>query len=179
METRDEMLADAAKLGDAQAFALLVDRHYDRIYRVGWRVLGSREAAEDLAQDVCAALPAKLRSYRAQARFSTWLYSVTLNAARDRLRRRATRARAHAGWGEVTTLNRAAEAEASADRDWLHAAMARLSPDLRETVALVIGEELSQAEAAEVLGLSPGTVAWRMSEVKRALRALAEEEAAT
>ena len=49
----------------------------------------------------------------------------------------------------------------------------RLKPDLAETAALIVGEELSQAEAAEVLGVSPGTVAWRMSEVKKALAALA------
>lgn len=179
METRDEMLAEAARHGDARAFAVLVERHYDRIYRLGWRVLGSREAAEDLAQDVCAALPAKLASFRSEARFSTWLYTVSLNAARDRLRRRATRARANEGWGEMVTLQRAEAAEAGADRDWLRAAMSRLGPDLRETVALVVDEDLSQAEAAQVLGISQGTVSWRMSEVKRHLRALAQEEAAT
>ena len=57
------------------------------------------------------------------------------------------------------------------------AAMARLSDELRDTVALTLGEGLSQAEAGEVLGVSEGTVAWRMSEVKKKLRALAQEEA--
>ena len=55
--------------------------------------------------------------------------------------------------------------------------MQRLSSELRDTVALVLGEELTQAEAAQVLGLSEGTVAWRMSEVKKRLRAMAAEEA--
>ena len=55
--------------------------------------------------------------------------------------------------------------------------MARLGPDLRDTVALVLGEELTQAEAAKVLGVSEGTVAWRMSEVKKRLRRMAQEEA--
>ena len=61
---------------------------------------------------------------------------------------------------------------------WLATAMARLSPELRDTVALVLGEELTQAEAASVLGLSEGTIAWRMSDVKKRLRAMAAEEAA-
>ncbi|NJK75073.1 MAG: hypothetical protein HC942_14790 [Microcoleus sp. SU_5_6] len=50
-------------------------------------------------------------------------------------------------------------------------AASRLPDDLRDTVVLVLGEELTQAEAGAVLGLSEGTVAWRMSEVKRRLKA--------
>jgi RNA polymerase sigma-70 factor, ECF subfamily len=68
----------------------------------------------------------------------------------------------------------AAEAEA---RDWLAQAMTQLSPELRDTVALVLGEEMTQAEAGAVLGVSEGTVAWRMSEVKKRLRAKAREDA--
>jgi RNA polymerase sigma-70 factor (ECF subfamily) len=68
--------------------------------------------------------------------------------------------------------------ESRAAQQWLEGAMARLSPELRETVALVLGEELTQAEAAEVLGLSEGTVAWRMSEVKKRLRRIAAEDEA-
>ena len=49
--------------------------------------------------------------------------------------------------------------------------------ELRDTVALVLGEEMTQAEAGLVLGVSEGTVAWRMSEVKKRLRAMAAEDA--
>jgi RNA polymerase sigma-70 factor (ECF subfamily) len=52
-----------------------------------------------------------------------------------------------------------------------------LPDDLRETVALVLGEELTQAQAGEVLGVSEGTVAWRMSEVKKRLKVMAAKEA--
>ena len=61
--------------------------------------------------------------------------------------------------------------------DWLTTAMHSLSPELRDTVALVLGEELTQSQAAEVLGVSEGTIAWRMSDVKKRLRALAAKEA--
>ncbi len=66
-------------------------------------------------------------------------------------------------------------AETKAAVDWLHNAMAHLPDDLRDTLALVL-DDLTQAQAAEILGVSEGTVAWRMSEVKKSLRALAEEE---
>ncbi len=55
--------------------------------------------------------------------------------------------------------------------------MTRLSPELRDTVALVLGEELTQAQAGEVLAVSEGTIAWRMAEVRKRLRAMAAEEA--
>jgi RNA polymerase sigma-70 factor (ECF subfamily) len=179
METADETLALAAGSGDRAAFAVLLDRHYDRVFRLAFRLTGRRADAEDLAQDICAALPAKLRGWRGEARFTTWLYRVTVNAAEDQRRRAATRARAATGWGDWETARQAAMAEGRAAEAWLAEAMGRLPQELRDTVALVLGEELTQAEAAAVLGLSEGTVAWRMSEVKRRLRAVAAEEART
>ena len=59
---------------------------------------------------------------------------------------------------------------------WLAETMRNLPPELRDTVALTLGEELSQADAAEALGISEGTVAWRMSEVKKRLRTMAQAE---
>lgn len=176
METADETLAEAARDGDRAAFAALVARHYDRIHGLAFRLTGQKAEAEDLAQDISLALPAKLASYRREARFTTWLYRVTVNAVHDRRRRAATHARAADGWGDWEQNRRAGIAEEAAALDWLTETMRRLPPELRDTVALTLGEELSQKEAAVVLGISEGTVAWRMSEVKKRLRALARAE---
>ena len=177
MDTSDETLAIAAAGGDRSAFAALVERHYDRIFGLAYRLTGLRAEAQDLAQDICAALPAKLRNWRGEARFTTWLYRVVVNAAHDQRRRQATRSRASSGWGDWEIARQdeiAAQAEA---QDWLASAMTRLTPELRDTVALVLGEEMTKAEAGLVLGVSEGTVAWRMSEVKKRLRAMAAEDA--
>ena len=177
MDTPDETLATAAAAGDRAAFAVLVERHYDRVFGLACRLTGQRAEAQDLAQDICAALPAKLLGWRGEARFTTWLYRVVVNAVHDQRRRQATRARAANGWGDWEIARQdeiAAQAEA---QGWLTQAMARLSPELRDTVALVLGEEMTQAEAAAVLGLSEGTIAWRMSDVKKRLRAMAAEDA--
>jgi len=177
MDTPDETLANDAAAGDRAAFAALVARHYDRIYGLAYRLCGNRADAQDMAQDICAALPAKLRHWRGEARFTTWLYRVVINAAHDLRRREATRNRAANGWGdwEIARQNDI-EVEAGA-LDWLAATMNRLPVALRDTVALVLGSEMTQAEAAAVLGLSEGTVAWRMSDVRKRLRAIAAEEA--
>ena len=177
MNTPDETLASAAACGDRDAFAALLARHYDRIFGLAYRLTGARAEAQDLTQDICAALPAKLRGWRAEARFTTWLYRVTVNAAHDLRRRQASHSRAAAGWGDWEL---ARQDDIQADRvatEWLTRVMTRLSPDLRDTLALVLGEDMTQAEAAVVLGLSEGTVAWRMSDVKKRLRAIAAEEA--
>ena len=176
MGTDDETLAAAAASGDREAFAALLARHYDRIFGLAFRLTGARAEAEDLTQDICLALPAKLPGFRGHARFSTWLYRVTVNAAHDRRRRAASRAKAASGWGDWEVNRRAAMAEETQAQDWLTRTMRQLPPELRDTVALTLGEELSQKDAAEVLGVSEGTIAWRMSEVKKRLRTIARAE---
>ncbi|MCX7299717.1 MAG: RNA polymerase sigma factor [Rhodobacterales bacterium] len=177
METGDEALALAAANGDGQAFGLLLERHYDRLFGLCFRLTGTRAEAEDLTQDICAALPAKLSGYKAEAKVTTWLYRVAVNAAHDRRRRRATYMKATEGWGDWE-LARVDVAESKRDRlDWLTTAMQRLPDDLRDTLALVL-DDLNHARVADILGISEGTVSWRMSEAKKKLRAIrAEEEA--
>jgi RNA polymerase sigma factor (sigma-70 family) len=177
MATSDEALALAAANGDGQAFGLLLERHYDRLFGFCFRLTGAQAEAEDLTQDICAALPAKLGSYKAEAKVTTWLYRVAVNAAHDRRRRRATYMKATAGWGDWE-LARVDMAETERARlDWLTTAMQRLPDDLRDTLALVL-DELNHAQVADILSISEGTVSWRMSEVKKKLRAIrAEEEA--
>lgn len=176
MDTDDDTLARAAAGGDRTAFGVLLARHYDRIFGLAWRLTGNRAEAQDLTQDICAALPVKLAQWRGEARFTTWLYRVTVNAAHDLRRRHFTRAKAASGWGDWEIARQAEIATQTEALDWLTRTMQRLSPELRDTVALVLGEDLTQAQAGEILGISEGTVAWRMSEVKKRLRAIAAED---
>lgn len=175
METSDESLARAAAEGDSHAFSLLLERHYDRVFRLAFRLTGVAAEAEDLTQDVCAALPARLQGFRGEARFATWLWRVVVNAAHDRRRKAATRARHSQGWGDWEVNRRAAQSEAAEAVDWLTQAMRALPEELRDTLALVL-DDLSHEEAAEVLGVAPGTVSWRISEAKKRLRAQREKE---
>ena len=170
----DGTLARRAAAGDRDAFAALLERHYDRVYRVGARVLGDADAAADLAQDVCVGLPAKLSSYRGGSLFTTWLYRVVVNSARDALRRSAARQRHERMYADVEALVRAGNAARECEASWLREAMGRLPDELRATVVLVLEEGLRHAEAGEVLGVSESTVSWRMHEVRKRLRALAD-----
>ena len=175
MTTSDENLALAAQSGDEQAFASLIARQYDRLYRLCFRLTGTQHEAEDLTQDICAALPAKLASYKRQSKVTTWLYRVAVNAAHDRRRKQASHTRAADGWGDWE-VNRQAAITENADRaDWLTIAMNALSDDLRDTLALVL-DDMTHAEAADILGISEGTVSWRLSEARKHLKTLKEKE---
>jgi RNA polymerase sigma-70 factor (ECF subfamily) len=178
MKTSDEALAQQAANGDRDAFAVLLERRYDGLFRLAFRLTGSKHKAEDLTQDICAALPAKLQNFRADARFSTWLYRVAVNATHDRRRRAATRARAADGWGDWELNRQAANTEAAEKADWLTTTMAGLPANLRDTLALVLDDELNHAQAGDILGVSEGTISWRISEAKKQLREIAEQEAA-
>ena len=171
----DGALARRAAAGDRDAFAALLERHYDRVYRIGARVLGDVDAAADLAQDVCVGLPAKLASWRGESKFTTWLYRVVVNAAHDVLRRNAVRQRNERSHAEIDALARAGNAARECEAFWLRQALGRLPEELRTTVVLVLEEGLRHAEAGEVLGVSESTVSWRMHEVRKRLRALAAD----
>jgi len=169
----DEHLAAQAALGDAAAFRVLLGRHYDRVFRVVYSVLRHQSDAEDVTQEIWAALPRKLKSWRGEAKLTSWLHRIALNAAKDSLRKSASQQRAVAGFAEIDTLLRGEAVDTQNRLSWLHTALDTLSDDLRETAALTLGEEMNFAQAAEVLGIAEGTVAWRMSEIRKRLKTLA------
>lgn len=175
MTTSDEDLAEAAAAGDGAAFACLLDRHYDRLFAFCFRLTGSRAEAEDLTQDICAALPAKLAGYQRRARVTTWLYRVAVNAAHDQRRKRASYVKAVTGWGDWEIRRTAADRDKGEKQEWLTHAMSHLAQDLRDTLALVL-DDMTHAQAAEVLGVTEGTISWRISKAKKALRAMQEQE---
>jgi RNA polymerase sigma-70 factor (ECF subfamily) len=165
----DAALVAAAAAGNRDAFEALLRRHYDRIHALAWQLTGSRADADDIAQDVCCTLVSKIGAFRGEAKFTTWLCGITFNACRDFRRRR----RSFAGLTERLTmlagLAAAPDGRDAYDAVWLKSAIARLKPALRDTVVLVAGQQLTHAEAAELLGIAEATVAWRMHEVRRLL----------
>lgn len=176
MQTSDDTLALAAAAGDATAFATLLERQYDRLFRLCFRLTGTQPDAEDLTQDICAALPAKLRSYRGEAAFTTWLYRMAVNAAHDRRRRAQTHAKAASGWGAWEQNRRAADDQQAQHIDWLTQAMRTLPDDLRDTLALIL-DDMTHRDAGAVLGVSEGTISWRIAQAKKHLTQQRKEDA--
>ena len=176
MTTGDNDLAERAGGGDRDAFRVLLERHYDRMYRLAYRFCGNHADAEDLAQDICVDLPSKLRSYRGDAQFTTWLYRVVVNASRDLRRKQVTAERVTETFAEVEDLARADEAQTRNDMAWVYETLTAMNADLHETALLVLAEGLSHGEAAEVLDVKESTISWRMHEIRKELKRLLDEE---
>jgi|SRR5581483_6507580 len=165
----DESLVAAAVAGNRSAFEALLRRHYDRIHGLAWQLTGSRADADDIAQDVCCTLVEKIASFRGEAKFTTWLTGVTFNAFRDFRRRKRSLGGMLDRLGVLAGLAAPHDGRDAYDAIWLESAVARLKPALRDTVVLVVGQQLSHAEAAKILGVAENTVAWRMHEARRLL----------
>jgi RNA polymerase sigma-70 factor (ECF subfamily) len=175
-ETSDEDLAVAAARGDGAAFRRLLERHYDRVFRLAYRFFGSRPEAEDAAQEICLALAGKIKAFGGRSRFATWLYAVAVNACRDRKRRQWTALRHESAFVEERERREADWADSEGRARWLYRALDGLDPALKETALLVLAEEMSHAEAGKVLGVKENTVSWRMHEVKKRLKAMAKDD---
>lgn len=162
----DADLISAAISGNRMAFETLLRRHYDRIHALAWQLTGSRADADDIAQDVCCTLVQKIATFRSEAKFTTWLCGIVYNACRDLRRRR----RSFAGFTErlavLAGLARQPDGRDLHDAVWLKSAIARLKPAYRETAVLVAGQQLSHAEAAQILGVTESTISWRMREIR-------------
>jgi RNA polymerase sigma-70 factor (ECF subfamily) len=167
-----EPLLVACSGGDREAFSDLFDRYRDRVYAIAWHLTGDRAAAADVTQDVFMKLLTRLPQFRGQAAFSTWLYRIVVNATHDygRSRRRAIPFDALA---EMPCAPVAEERYAQVQRRArIRAALLRLPVKLRIPVVLRHVEGLAYDEIAVATGVSPGTVASRLS---RAHRRLARE----
>ena len=165
----DSSLVAAACAGDRDAFAALLERHYLRIHGLAWHFTGSRTDADDIAQDVCCILVEKIGSFRGEAQFTTWLCGITFNACRDWRRRRGSFRALTEKLTVLVGIAAVPDGRDLYDAIWLESAISRMKPALRDTAVLVAGQQLTHAEAADILGVAETTVSWRMHEVRRIL----------
>jgi len=184
MTPTDKDLVDRAREGDATAFGELVQRHQLRIHRLAVHMLRDRAEAEDVTQETF------IRAYRALGRFDgrsepyTWLYRITVNLSLNRLRSRKTARTSHDTDDPrldgvlVDDRPETADPSAKAARQELYGHLARgidqLSETLRTTLILVCIDGRSHEDVATILGAPEGTIAWRIHEARRKLRAYLE-----
>ena len=170
--------------GDARAFESLVRRHERRVFRLLLRMLGTREEAEDAAQEAFLSLHRHGHRFRGEARFSTFIYRVAANAALNR-RRSLGRARARekelalrqAAGTDLPASPRDPEGSASGAQVQarVQEALLELPGDLRMAVVLYDIEGQSYKEIAQALGIPEGTVKSRIHRARNALRGLLGE----
>jgi RNA polymerase sigma-70 factor, ECF subfamily len=163
----DEELLRRHVAGDPDAFAELVRRHRDRLWAVALRTLGDPEEAADALQDALLSAYRRAATFRGEARVTTWLHRVVVNACLDRMRRRAARPsvalpeRPDGGLDDRDPALRVDVADPVEARETaleVAAALARLPAEQRAALVLVDMEGYSVAEVAAILGCAEGTV---------------------
>ena len=184
MGRNDAELIRKSRDGDADAFGDLVLRYQNRIFATVYRILGNSEDAREMAQEAFFRAWSKLDTFREGARFSTWLYTITLNLTRSELRKRKTRRHIRPvslqvkfGEDEGRTMEPPSGDDGPLEvigKAELHQLalneIDRLEPEAREVVVLRDMQELSYEEIAEVLACPLGTVRSRLHRAREQLR---------
>jgi RNA polymerase sigma-70 factor (ECF subfamily) len=172
----DHAIIHRVLAGDTEAFALLVDRHYDRCARVAYRILGNREDTEEAVQDAFLRAYRALGSYEDRERFEAWMTRILVNQCRTMRTRTERREAVFRDDVDPDYVARQSQTEALAD-DWpdLDAALAKLPPEQREAVVLRYTDDLTYEEMARVTGAGESALKMRVQRAFVRLRALLQE----
>jgi RNA polymerase sigma-70 factor (ECF subfamily) len=157
--TRDDdaALVAAARDGSVADLSRLIDRHQQAVRAFLGRITGSRDEAEDLAQETFLTACSQLAFYRGDASVRTWLCAIAWRKAKS-ARRSFFRARVRdTAYADRTELERPSEVSAE-ETMALKAALASLPMEQRAAVVLCLSEDFSHADAAQALSLPLGTV---------------------
>jgi RNA polymerase sigma-70 factor (ECF subfamily) len=183
----DADLVTRARQGDPAAFGELVDRHRAAVYRAALAALRSPADAEDAAQDAFLLAFRRLDSFRGDASFKTWLLTITWHQAINRRRsmasvwRRMVAPRTEedaAAMVEVAATGPSPEQAAAQEqlRRGIRAAIAALTPKLRDALLLAQSGEYTYEEIGAMLRAPLGTIKWRVSEARRVIRKYLQEQ---
>lgn len=184
MAAEDEGLIARARGGDRQAFGELCRRYQRRIYATALHLTGNHGDADDIAQESMVRAYRGLAGFDGRSDFFTWLYRITINTGLNHLRGegRVIRLR-RAGEGEVAHGGGRPESLGAVQRSPLDqlelsqrlrtvlAEVCELSAILRVTLVLAVVEGLPYKTIAEIMEVPEGTVAWRVNEARKQLRA--------
>ena len=163
----DEDLISLVGQSDAEAFAVLYDRHSRAAYSLAYRMMGEKQAAEDLTQDAFLKIWRSATSYRAErGSVRTWLLSIVHNRAIDQLRslgsRRRTQEKIEASAPKSQPSEAFAESWRNSQREQVLEALSTLPPEQLKILELAYFSGYTHVQIAELLELPLGTVKGRM-----------------
>jgi len=177
--TSDTDLVAIAVHGGEGSFEELVRRYQRPISAYVYRMVGNYESALDLTQEIFIKVYSSLRRYRAEFKFSTWIYKIAHNSAVDHLRRNTTREQSLVMGSEgdhfdmpveCGRLSPEQESERKERRVEIESVVRTLPANYRELIILRHSQDLSYEEIVEVTGLPLGTVKNRLFRAREMMR---------
>ncbi|WLP88511.1 RNA polymerase sigma factor SigM [Gordonia sp. NB41Y] len=160
----DEQLLRAHIHGDPTAFTILITRHQSYLWTVANRTTGNPDDAADALQEALLSAHRTAHTFRADAKVTSWLHRIVVNAALDRLRRNASRRTLPLPEFDTLALSDDADEFGRVDLAVsIDQALDELPPDQRAAVVAIDLEGYTVAEAAERLGVPHGTIKSRCS----------------
>ncbi|TQV71558.1 sigma-70 family RNA polymerase sigma factor [Aliikangiella marina] len=178
MESEKQLIAQV-KIGNIQAFQELVDTYSHKLYSAAYRILGDRAHAEDCIQEVFLKIYRKIDSFDDRSKFSTWLYSITVNTAIDMQRSMARHQHTQPLETSVIEKTESKHQETPEAEHWqrdlsklTQKALAELSEDLRMAFLLKHFDGRSIEEISQILEINPNTVKNRIFRAVNQLKKL-------
>jgi RNA polymerase sigma-70 factor (ECF subfamily) len=184
-EDKDSELVALCGKGDADAFEILVKNYQKKMFNIAFRITGSMEDASEVVQDAFFSAHRNLKNFQEKSRFSTWLYSITVNTAKNRLAKVRARNIHEANClddpsprDEAMKKFEPASPDPSAldllmkkDRQRsVQKCLNRLEQDFKEVIVLRDVQGFSYTEIADMLALAEGTVKSRLFRARDAVR---------
>ncbi|MCK4617603.1 sigma-70 family RNA polymerase sigma factor [Candidatus Aerophobetes bacterium] len=184
MQYSDEELVERYGAGDGESFRMLVERYQDRVYHIVYGIVGNKDEAEDLSQEVFLRVYRFLHRFKGKSRFYTWLYRLTVNVCLSARRKRknepgkifslANSSKYDDDPGEIELADESlSPLKVLQNREMaetIKSAINSLSEVLKSTFVLREFEELSYEELARVFRCSRGTIKSRLSRAREQLR---------
>lgn len=178
-QTREQILVLSAQSGETDGFRDLVDLYERRLLYFIRRLIGDADTALDVLQETWITVHRRLPTLESPAAFRVWLYRIARDKAIDLLRRTQRHRELLVDLADGSASDGPADdAEfvlVMEDVEFVHHALARLSPVQREALALHFLEEMSIDEISRVVGCSPGTVKSRLFHARLSMRRMLEE----
>lgn len=182
-EVSERVLLSRLRRGDPEAFEVLVREHQDRVFDFCVRMVGDREEANDLVQEIFVSVHQNLGKFREDSKLSTWIFRISKNQCINRLKYLKRRGRGRSdeyeevGEGVLSAAMGApptpdAALESARERARVQWAISQLEPDARMLVALRDIEGLSYDEIMEITELPEGTVKSRLHRAREKLAEL-------
>lgn len=188
MQLNEKQLIEQCRKGDVSAFEHLISLYDKKVYNIALRMLGNKDDASELAQEVFIRIFKSIKKFRGESLLSTWVYRITTNMCLDELRRRKKASFVYIDEGvsfndselELQLPTDAPGPQETVERIELKTAIEKalhiLSEEQRMVIVLRDIQGFSYKEIARILRIPSGTVKSRVSRARTALKKVLQEK---